>query len=327
VQRQSLRSKQHLGRRLALNGCIACACVLSLRAIDVTAMGQLTAPAAAVLLASTDGTEERPPTPDPEQPEMLDPAPVLPAHSDIPEDLVGLHLNGALYVPLRAALRLIGGEPLHGGQDARIRTISRVGLVEFEIDSPRCLFNDRPAPLRGSVVLKADTTYITARDFADLYEVPMRMTDDGRTARFVIRERTVTARPESDYYEVDIGRAAHRLTLRFRERELQSFPVCVGRGRETPLGDFRILNKAIWPAWRSIYTGALVPGGPGNPLGARWIGLTARGSRGHVIGIHGTNAPSSIGRAVSAGCIRMHNKDVIALYDKVMVGTPVHIHE
>jgi len=301
-------------------------------------MGQLTAPpgatsvplslvAGAAHLMSLSGVEETGPAAGDEQGALPDPSPVLPADSDLPEDLVGQYLNGALYVPLRAALRLIGGEPLSGTQQGHVRTISRVGLVEFEIDSARCLFNDRPVTLHEPATLRGGATYITAQDFADLFEVPATMADNGRTARLSIRERTVTARPESDYYEVEIDRAARRLTLRFRERQLQSFPVCVGHGKETPLGDFRVVNKAIWPAWRSIYTGELVRGGPANPLGARWIGLTARGSRGHIIGIHGTNAPSSIGRAVSAGCIRMYNNDAIALYDKVMVGTAVHIHE
>jgi hypothetical protein len=299
--------------------------VIGLRAIDTLAMSRL---AAAPAHGSGQSVAERDqPLPSDQQPADLDPTPMLPPGSDVPEELVGLSVNGALYVPLRAALRLVGGEPPNGAQGGRVQTISGVGLVEFDIGSTHCVVNGRAVALRAPAIVQAGTAYITARDFAELFEAPVAVSEDGRRATFAVHGRQVTARPESDFYEVEIDRTARRLTLRFREREVQSFPVCVGRGRSTPLGQFRIANKVVWPAWRSIYTGALVPGGPGNPLGARWLGLTACGSGGHVIGVHGTNAPRSIGRAMSAGCIRMHNKDVVALCEKVVVGTPVRIHD
>ena len=63
----------------------------------------------------------------------------------------------------------------------------------------------------------------------------------------------------------------------------------------------------------------LIPGGaPGNPMGAAALTLT-----GGEYAIHGTNAPGSIGRPVSYGCIRMHNRDIIDLFQRVKVGTPV----
>ena len=73
----------------------------------------------------------------------------------------------------------------------------------------------------------------------------------------------------------------------------------------TPIGTFRIVNKAV---------------NPGGPFGARWMGL----SKPHY-GIHGTNKPSSIGRAVSHGCVRMFNKDVIEVFNLVPIGTVVKI--
>lgn len=288
---------------MALLGCLAGACVGSLWALDAMAMSRLTGAQAA------------------------DPAPVVPADADVPEELVGLYLEGSLYVPLRAALRLVGGEPLNGVEGGRVRTISGVGLVELEVGGRRCTVNGRERELREAVIVRAGTTYLAARDFAELFEAPMTVGENGRAATFSAGGREVTARPESAFYEIEIERSARRLTLRFRGKEAESFPVCVGKGRATPLGSFRVANKVVWPAWRSIYTGALVPGGRGNPLGARWLGLTARGSGGHAIGVHGTNTPSSIGRAASAGCVRMHNKDIITVYEKVMVGTPVHIRE
>jgi lipoprotein-anchoring transpeptidase ErfK/SrfK len=106
----------------------------------------------------------------------------------------------------------------------------------------------------------------------------------------------------------------------------------VGVGREgfTWSGTDVISGKAEWPDWRppaemiarerdrGHELARLVPGGPGNPLGARalYIGDTA-------LSIHGTTEPWSIGGAVSSGCIRMLNAEVIDLYDRVTIGATV----
>ena len=107
-----------------------------------------------------------------------------------------------------------------------------------------------------------------------------------------------------------------------------AYPVAVGRrGWQTPLGEFSIVSKETDPTWdvpASIREEARlagrwlplkVPPGPNNPLGAYWLGLSL-GS----VGIHGTNAPGSIYRAVTHGCIRLHPDDVAALFGQVVVG-------
>ena len=102
----------------------------------------------------------------------------------------------------------------------------------------------------------------------------------------------------------------------------------IGVGREgfTWSGTKSVERKAEWPDWtppaemlsRQPYLPRFMAGGPGNPMGARalYIGGT-------VYRIHGTNAPSSIGKRVSSGCIRMLNEDVIDLYARVKLGTKV----
>ena len=62
-----------------------------------------------------------------------------------------------------------------------------------------------------------------------------------------------------------------------------------------------------------------------NPLGSRWIGFNARGTDGSKYGIHGTNQPSSIGKYISQGCIRMKKNDVEYLFDRIPIGTKVWI--
>ncbi len=102
----------------------------------------------------------------------------------------------------------------------------------------------------------------------------------------------------------------------------------VGVGREgfTWSGVQTITNKAEWPDWhppaqmiaRQPYLPRFMAGGPGNPLGARAMYLGASEYR-----IHGTNDPTTIGKFVSSGCIRLTNEDVIDLFTRVGVGTKV----
>lgn len=109
----------------------------------------------------------------------------------------------------------------------------------------------------------------------------------------------------------------------------------VGVGREGFgwSGRATIKRKAEWPTWTppremtlrdeeaAKWAGGM-PGGPDNPLGARALYLY-QGDRDTLYRIHGNNDPSSIGHAVSSGCIRLLNQDVIDLYARVPVGTPV----
>jgi lipoprotein-anchoring transpeptidase ErfK/SrfK len=105
------------------------------------------------------------------------------------------------------------------------------------------------------------------------------------------------------------------------------YPVAVGRPGKAWTGETTIQGKFIRPAWSppeeirrdkpSIPD--VIPGGaPENPMGAAAMTLS-----GGEYAIHGTNAPGSIGRSVSYGCIRMHNQDIMDLYQRVSVGTRV----
>ncbi|MDG4655639.1 L,D-transpeptidase [Ectobacillus antri] len=101
------------------------------------------------------------------------------------------------------------------------------------------------------------------------------------------------------------------------------YPVATGKTNDlTPEGEFDVVMKVKNP----YYIKGNIPGGsPKNPLGSRWIGFNAKGTEGNKYGIHGTNQPSSIGKYISQGCIRMYPKDVETLYEKVPVGTKVLI--
>lgn len=122
-----------------------------------------------------------------------------------------------------------------------------------------------------------------------------------------------------------------RLVIRLRDRRVYvyqgeqittSYPIAIGKaGWETPTGSHEVMDMREDPAWEHPWTGEVIPPGPGNPLGLRWIGFWTDGE--NYIGFHGTPNEGSVGQAASHGCIRMYNQDILALYAQVKVGTPV----
>jgi len=123
---------------------------------------------------------------------------------------------------------------------------------------------------------------------------------------------------------VVLSLSARRVNIYRGEMLTASYEVAVGReGWNTPTGEFSVFQKQIDPAWEHPFTGVVVPPGPDNPLGARWIGFWSDGV--NSIGFHGTPDESLIGSAVSHGCVRMRNEDVRALYAQVGLNTPVTV--
>jgi len=107
-------------------------------------------------------------------------------------------------------------------------------------------------------------------------------------------------------YRIVVDLSDRTLYLLDGDAVVNQFPVGIGRMvTRTPTGDYRIVNKQA---------------NPGGPFGVLWMGL----SKPHY-GIHGTNNPSSIGRMVSHGCIRMRNEDVLKLSSLAPIGTRVTI--
>ncbi len=101
---------------------------------------------------------------------------------------------------------------------------------------------------------------------------------------------------------------------------VKNYRVAVGApDSPTPTGEFRIVQRLTDPAYYA--PGVVIPAGPENPLGPRWIGLNLKS-----FGIHGTNQPRSIGYNTSHGCIRMRNRDVKELFERVRAGDVVELH-
>lgn len=123
--------------------------------------------------------------------------------------------------------------------------------------------------------------------------------------------------------EASHDRPARRIVISIADRKLAVFEgvelkrtwdVAVGKpSSPSPVGEFRIATRVKNPTWYGP-RGPVAPG-PANPVGTRWIGLSLKG-----YGIHGTNAPKSIGTAASKGCIRMHRDDVEELFSLIAEG-------
>ena len=117
---------------------------------------------------------------------------------------------------------------------------------------------------------------------------------------------------------IEINIPSHTLGLYIGGEKIREYPVCVGtKDTVTPQGQYSVVYKTTDPYW--LNKDVVVPPGPQNPLGIRWIGMSKS------LGIHGNNNPESIGTSASAGCIRMYNRDIKELYELVPVNTPVII--
>jgi lipoprotein-anchoring transpeptidase ErfK/SrfK len=128
--------------------------------------------------------------------------------------------------------------------------------------------------------------------------------------------------PQSSPAQIVLRLSERRVYVYKGEEAIASYPVAIGHpDTPTPTGTYEVFQMIVDPVWQSPWTGEVHPPGPNSALGVRWIGF-AEMPHG-LIGFHGTPTVSSIGHAESNGCVRMHNADVIALFEHVNIGTPV----
>lgn len=120
-----------------------------------------------------------------------------------------------------------------------------------------------------------------------------------------------------------VNKKTNKLAYFSEGKLVKTFPVATGKSKElTPEGSFKMVVKV---KNRPYYKDKIPGGDPANPLGDRWLGLEVNGTYGTTYAIHGNNNESSIGKYVSAGCIRMHNADIHWLYPKIAKNTRVII--
>ena len=189
------------------------------------------------------------------------------------------------------------------------------------VDATLKLKNGKPFLTKDKAGRRLDTTRLTERIVAALRA----------NTRLPVRVRTKPVAPKvsvGTYAKVIvINRSINRLYLYQGNKLSRTFPVATGQAiYPTPRGTWHIVVKYRNPWWypptSSPWARGLkpVPPGPNNPLGTRWMGLDAPG-----VGIHGTDAPSSIGYSASHGCVRMQVPDAEWLFDHVDIGTTVFV--
>ena len=140
--------------------------------------------------------------------------------------------------------------------------------------------------------------------------------------------RTIVSKPGVMFGTILIDTSDRRLYLGLGGGKVMQYTIGVGRAGRQWTGKRFITRKVKSPAWRPTADirrdnpniPVQIPGGaPNNPMGAAALLISGSGQ----YAIHGTNRPGSIGGFVSYGCIRMHNSDVLDLYSRITVGTPV----
>ncbi len=237
-------------------------------------------------------------------------------------------IDDTTYIRL-ADLLALGGADLRwddvaGGGAA----ISDDGLIRFAADTAGITVDGRQMRLAAPVRMLTNEPWVPVSAVAETLGGTVDEDEETGLVIVTVGDQNLQALVPARLFSIEISRGARKLKVRFAGRLAKEYPICSGKGNNTPIGNFHIQNKAVWPSWEA-YWGENIPGGSSrNPLGARWLGTTARGrSTGRAIGIHGTNQPSSIGRRISGGCIRTYNRNSIELYETIPIGTRVWIHE
>ena len=128
-----------------------------------------------------------------------------------------------------------------------------------------------------------------------------------------------TAKKPEPKREVIVSLPDRKLALVEDGEVTKVYPVAVGKpSTPSPEGEFTVVNRVVDPTY--YHKGQVIPAGKDNPVGTRWIGLSEKG-----YGIHGTNAPKSVGKAASHGCIRMAKTDLEEIFEILRPGDTVSI--
>ncbi|MFT4035655.1 MAG: L,D-transpeptidase [Patulibacter sp.] len=237
--------------------------------------------------------------------------------------------------PLKHAWRSLSGATVNRSFDLQT-SASHDAVVRFVDRVRRDVDRD---PVEASLEFEGDKPVVTSSKTGmavDRQKLAKLVTESAADPqRQPITAPVKTERPKHSEQQVKrehhtvivVNRNEHKLYLYKAFKVAKTYGVAVGmQGLETPAGTYSINDKQVNPVWHvpnSAWAGSLagttVPPGPSNPIKARWMGFYGGA------GIHGTSDDSSIGSSASHGCVRMHVSDVIDLYDRVPIGTSIHV--
>lgn len=216
-------------------------------------------------------------------------------------------------------------ELLRQSPDARTRTKveERLGRINVTLVST-------PMSMPGKteyVVKRGDSIEVIARRYGTTVQLIQKGNDIKNPNLIKVGDHfRILDKPK---LHVVVSKSRNDMVLTVNGEFFKRYRVGTGKYGKTPEGTFVICDRIPEPVWWKP-DGKEVPfGDPENILGTRWMALKASGETPQVrgYGIHGTWAPESVGKALSAGCIRMINADVEELFDILPLGTPVTIEE
>jgi lipoprotein-anchoring transpeptidase ErfK/SrfK len=279
--------------------------------------------------------------------EQPQPPPKSGQHANVPPDVSGLDLGSAepVFVPYtvsEADLQAVGRLPSHVPEQAKLKFLPYRDAADaiaekFHSDihfleqlNPRKL-----KELKAGDQLKVPN--VESFELASVKDIQPGSETASQAANEVEDQPETqastpaeSAAPRNVFIRVDTK--TNMLGVFQAEKLIAAYPVTIGSAQTaSPIGDWKVRGIAKLPRFRydkemlehgrrsgNFY---MLPPGPRNPVGVMWIALNKKG-----IGIHGTNDPGSIGRAVSHGCIRLANWDVVRLATKIKAGDNVLIH-
>jgi len=209
-----------------------------------------------------------------------------------------------------------------------------VATSAFAEEAVPVKLNPEILPLTGELttytVQEGDSLFLIARSHGVSYTAIARANRIANPNQIFINQKLVLPKeaivPKVINQGIIINLPEYRLYLFSRGKLAGIYPVAIGLPTwQTPTDEFTIINKIKDPAWymppeiarRENVKQEIIPPGPDNPVGDRWIGTSIK----HT-GIHGTNKPMSIGKSLSHGCIRLYPDDIQEVFDAVNVGDP-----
>jgi hypothetical protein len=240
----------------------------------------------------------------------------------------GTNRDDVTLVNLPEIVRRLDGQLRWQPGSAQAVLITDEAVVRLIPGSDHAEVNLSPVTLSGMATEENGKLLMSCRALAELLGTEPQWSEERHILSIQPQDKKLNIMALEDIFLLEVSRSQRRMQVHVLGEPVKWYPMCIGRGNNTPVGHFHIQSRCVWPPWRT-YEGEYIPSGsPRNPLGARFLGTTARGhERGWTIGMHGTNQPSSIGRRISGGCLRMHNLDAIEIYNNIPIGTRVWIHE
>ncbi|MFA5393593.1 MAG: methylated-DNA--[protein]-cysteine S-methyltransferase [Candidatus Ratteibacteria bacterium] len=278
------------------------------------------------------------------------PCPIkVPCHRVVRSDgsIGGYRGSNPANIKQKIALLKSEGIEFKNGKELRVFPLSRFLFTKFLFtflllitgsslagETVSARINRQILPLAGESIIhtvrNGDSLFLLARNYDISYAAIVRanrIVDPNRIfagQKLVIPKETVI--PKTIEQGIIINLPEYRLYL-FANGKLKGiYPIAIGLTTwQTPTGEFTIINKVKDPAWymppeiarRENVEREIIPAGPNNPLGDRWIGTSVK----HT-GIHGTNQLMSIGKSLSHGCIRLYPEDIQKVFEAVGVGDP-----